>query len=97
VKLAALVSLVMLADLATFAAVVPLSGIGPERNPIIVRGYIEFGLLAVVAFKLAGTSVILAAMALQKRLSARRLLAVVGVAFGLFGALGNVVAGVQLS
>jgi hypothetical protein len=97
VKLAAAVTLAMALDAASFAIVIPLAGIRYEMNPIIVRAYIEFGLLAVVAWKLAGTSLILAAMALQRRLGARRLLAVLGVVVGLVGAVGNVVAGVQLS
>lgn len=88
-----LVGFGMAADLLTFALVVPLVGIGAEVNPIMARGYVQVGLLAVITLKLACTAAIML-LVLRVHDPVRRWLAVLlGAGLGLFGAWGNIWAG----
>ena len=85
------VSLVMAADLATFALIVPLVGIGAESNGIMARGYLELGIYGVAALKVACTMAILLLVA-RCRPGLRLPAAGLGFAVGLVGVVGNVAA-----
>ena len=85
------VSLVMAADLATFALIVPLVGIGAESNGIMARGYLELGIYGVAALKVACTVAILLLVA-RCRPGLRLPAAGLGFAVGLVGVVGNVAA-----
>ena len=87
-----LVIAAMAADLVTFAAAVPLVGIGAEQNPIMAAAYIAGGLAIVVLLKALCTVAILAALARIRRRPLRRLTAVFASSVALLGVLGNVTA-----
>ena len=89
-KLFAAVALVMAADLASFALIVPLVGIGAESNGIMARGYIELGIYGVAALKVACTVAILLLVYRARR--NRALAAGLGFAVGLVGVVGNLAA-----
>ena len=77
------------ADFLTFALVVPIVGIGAESNPVMVRAYLVFGLLAVLALKLACLVVVLSLATRIRRW--RPGLVFVGIV-PVIGAVGNVAA-----
>jgi len=86
----ALVALAMLADLATFWAVVPLVGIGAELNPVMAQGYSLGGILVVAALKLAGLAAIVLIVARVRRPRLRYLAAAIAIVVGVTGAASNV-------
>jgi hypothetical protein len=88
----ALVTLAMLADLITFALVVPLVGIGAELNPVMAAGYVQGGLLVVAALKLAALAAIVLLVARVRRPRLRHLAASIGIVVGVTGAASNVTA-----
>lgn len=89
-RLFAAVAVAMALDLLSFSLIVPIVGIGAESNSLLVRGYLDFGILGVAAFKIAATCLILALVlrARKHRLAAAGL----GTAIGLVGFVGNVAA-----
>lgn len=90
----ALVALAMGADLLSFALVVPSVGIGAESNPVMVRAYVQAGLIAVVVLKALCTfAIVLLVLRAQGRL--RRFAASLGVGAGLLGTAANVAAFVR--
>ena len=86
-RLFAAVALVMAADLASFALIVPLVGIGAESNGLMARGYIELGIYGVAALKLACTVAILLLVYRARR--NRALAAGLGILIGAVGVAGN--------
>ena len=90
-KLFVAVALVMAADLASFALIVPLVGIGAESNGLMARGYLELGIYGVAALKVACTVAILLLVA-RCRPGLRLPAAGLGFAVGLVGVVGNVAA-----
>jgi len=92
VKLFLAVALVMAADLATFALIVPLVGIGAESNGLMARGYLELGIYGVAALKVACTVAILLLVYRVRRPDLRRVAAGLGFAVGLVGVVGNLAA-----
>jgi hypothetical protein len=91
----ALVAIAMLADLATFALVVPLVGIGAELNPVMASGYAQGGLLVVAALKLAALAAIVLLVARVRRPRLRVLAAGIAIVVGLVGTLGNATAALR--
>ena len=91
-KLFAAVALVMAADLASFALIVPLVGIGAESNGLMARGYLELGIYGVAALKVACTVAILLLVARVRRPDLRRVAAGLGFAVGLVVVVGNLAA-----
>ena len=91
-KLFLAVALVMAADLASFALIVPLVGIGAESNGLMARGYLELGIYGVAALKVACTVAILLLVARVRRQDLRRVAAGLGFAVGLVGVVGNLAA-----
>jgi hypothetical protein len=92
-----LVVAAMLADLLTFALVVPLVGIGAELNPVMASGYAQHGLLVVAALKLAALAAIVLLVARVGRPRLRVLAASIGIVVGVTGAAGNVTAWAALT
>jgi hypothetical protein len=88
----ALVAAAMLADLLTFALVVPLVGIGAELNPVMASGYAQHGLLVVAALKLAALAAIVLLVARVRRPRLRVLAAGIAIVVGVTGAASNVTA-----
>ena len=88
----ALVAIAMLADLLTFALVVPLVGIGAELNPVMASGYAQHGLLVVAALKLAALVAIVLLVARVQRPRLRVLAAGIAIVVGVTGAASNVTA-----
>lgn len=91
-RLFALVSAAMLADLASFALIVPVVGIGAESNGIMARNYAEIGILGVAALKVVCTITILLLVARCSRPDFRRIAAGLGMTLGLVGLAGNLTA-----
>ena len=89
------VALAMGADLVTFAIIVPIVGIGAESNHFMLAAYLGFGIAMVAAIKVLATAVILYLMTRFHRDDLRRAAAVVGVAIGLLGAVGNISAALR--
>ena len=79
----------MLADLASFALIVPIVGIGAESNGLMARTYIEFGIFGVAALKVAATCLILTLLVRVRRPDLRKVAALVGISLGLVGFVGN--------
>ena len=86
------VAFAMCADLASFALVVPLVGIGAESNPLMARTYLLLGLYGVAFLKVACTVAILALVIRVQRREYRRIAAGIGIAVGLVGFAGNLAA-----
>ena len=86
------VSAAMVADLLTFALVVPLVTIEAELNPIMHRGYEMFGLLFVILLKVSCTIAIVALVARTDPGPKRSLAAFLGIFIGLVGVFGNTTA-----
>ena len=80
----------MLADLLTFALVVPVVGIANELNPVMRLGYEQYGLSIVVALKLLCLLVMLLLIMRVRRRRPKILAASIGAAIGLIGAISNV-------
>ena len=91
-SLIVLVAIAMLADLASFSLIVPIVGIGAESNGLMVRTYLELGILGVAVLKVALTVVILTLVLRVRRPDLRRVAAGLGIAVGLVGLIGNVAA-----
>jgi hypothetical protein len=89
-KLGALIIAAMLADLITFALFVPTVGISAELNPVMNKGFVQYGVGIVVLLKIICTITILLLVGRIEQPSKRTLAAGLGIAFGLFGVLGNV-------
>jgi hypothetical protein len=87
-----LVAVAMLADLLTFAAAVPLVGIGAELNPVMRTGYELAGILPVAALKVACIIAVVLLVARVRRPGLRRIAAGIAIAVGLLGTTGNVAA-----
>lgn len=90
-----LVALAMGADLITFALIVPIVGIGVESNAVMARAYVEFGLTAVAALKLASLVAVLLLVARCQRPGYRHVAAGIGIAIGAFGVVGNLAAALR--
>ena len=88
----ALVAAAMLADLATFALVVPIVGIGAEQNPVMAQGYSLGGIAIVAALKLAALAAIVLLVARVRRPRLRVLAASIAIVVGVTGAASNVTA-----
>lgn len=86
------VAAAMIGDLVTFAWVMPLVGLQAESNPLMVRTYLELGMVGVAILKFAALVVILSILSRVKVPSMRRLAAGIGVTIGLFGFVGNLTA-----
>ena len=88
----ALVAAAMLADLLTFALVVPLVGIGAELNPVMASGYTQGGIVIVAALKLAALAAIVLLVARVRIRRLRVLAAGIAIVVGVTGAASNVTA-----
>ena len=85
-----LVVAAMSLDLVTFVIGVGRVGIAAELNPVMARGYAEFGLWVVIVFKIAASVAILAAMLRVRRPHLRVLTTVFAASIPLLVVLGNV-------
>ena len=88
----ALVTLAMLADLITFAAVIEVVGIGAELNPVMAQGYSLGGIVIVAALKLAALAAIVLLVARVRTRRLRVLAASIAIVVGVTGAASNVTA-----
>lgn len=91
-----IISAAMIADLVTFALVVPLVGIGAELNPIMREGYARIGLLFVGALKFGSLAVILLLVSRTEPGPHRWLAVALGAFIGLVGAFGNTTAWISV-
>ena len=87
-----LVVIAMTLDLATFAAVIEVVGIGAELNPVMASGYGQGGIVIVAALKLAALAAIVLLVARVRRPRLRALAAAIAIVVGVTGAASNVTA-----
>lgn len=91
-KLAALVLAAFALDLATFALIVPLVGIGAESIPTMASAFLAYGIAGVAVVKAAAALAEVLILRRVVRPRMRRLAGVVAVGIPVIGVAGNLAA-----